>query len=99
MKNSEEPHMKKLNLRMALLGLLIAFASAFAGASMMATREASAEIRATPQPQAFQTGGQLSVPILKEIAATLHQMDSRLARLETLAQKMQKSGVSKGVGE
>jgi hypothetical protein len=74
---------------MAVIGLLIAFAGALAGASMTATREANAEIRATPQPQAFQSGGQLSVPILKEIAATLHQMDSRLARLETLAQKMQ----------
>ena len=43
----------------------------------------------TAPPQAFQTGGQLSVPVLKEIAATLHQIDSRLARLEAVAQKLQ----------
>jgi hypothetical protein len=41
----------------------------------------------TPPPVAFQSGGQLSLPILKEISATLHQMDARLARLETAALK------------
>lgn len=81
--------MKTLTLRQTFIGLLLLAAGAIAGAAMTATREASAEIRATPQPQSFQSGGQQSVPILKEIAATLHQMDSRLARLETLAQKMQ----------
>jgi hypothetical protein len=81
--------MKKLTIRKTFIGLLLLAAGAIAGAAMTATREANAEIRATPQPQAFQSGGQLSLPILKEIAATLHQMDSRLARLETLAQKMQ----------
>jgi hypothetical protein len=29
------------------------------------------------------------VPILKEIASTLHQMDARLAKLEIAAQKLQ----------
>jgi hypothetical protein len=81
--------MKTSRFPKTAIALLLLAAGAIAGAAMSATREASAEIRATPQPQAFQTGGQLSVPILKEIAATLHQMDSRLARLETLAQKMQ----------
>jgi hypothetical protein len=81
--------MKTSRFRKTAIALLLLAAGVIAGAAMSATREASAEIRATPQPQAFQTGGQLSVPILKEIAATLHQMDSRLARLETLAQKMQ----------
>jgi hypothetical protein len=31
----------------------------------------------------------MSVPILKEIASTLHQMDARLAKLEAAAQKLQ----------
>jgi hypothetical protein len=61
----------------------------FAGASIAPSSEAQAELRATPPPQAFQSGGQLSVPVLKEIAATLRQIDSRLARLEAVAQKMQ----------
>jgi hypothetical protein len=42
---------------------------------------------ATPA-QSFQTGGQLSVPVLKEIAATLKQMDARLSRMEAIAQQM-----------
>jgi hypothetical protein len=89
--------MKNSRIGKAAMAVLLLAAGAIVGAAMSATREANAEIRATPQPQAFQTGGQLSVPILKEIAATLHQMDSRLARLETLAQKMQakKEPVSK----
>jgi hypothetical protein len=81
--------MKKLTFRQMFIGVLLLVTGAIAGAAMTSTREAHAEIRATPQPQAFQTGGQLSVPVLKEIAATLHQMDGRLARLEALAQKMQ----------
>jgi hypothetical protein len=81
--------MRKLTIRQTLIALLLVATGAIAGAAMTATREAHAEIRPTPQPQAFQTGGQLSVPVLKEIAATLHQMDSRLARLEAIAQKMQ----------
>jgi Skp family chaperone for outer membrane proteins len=81
--------MAKLKFRKAVMALLLLAAGTIAGAAMTATREAHAEIRATPQPPAFQTGGQLSVPVLKEIAATLHQMDSRLARLEALAQKIQ----------
>jgi hypothetical protein len=50
---------------------------------------AQGEIRTTAPPQAFQSGGQLSVPVLREIAATLRQIDSRLARLEAAAQKLQ----------
>jgi hypothetical protein len=52
-------------------------------------RIAHGEVRTGPPPEAFQSGGQLSVPVLKEIAATLRQIDARLARLETVAQKMQ----------
>ena len=44
--------------------------------------------------RAFQAGG---VPILKEISATLRQMDMRLARLETVAQKLQTAAVRNAV--
>ncbi|HJQ80691.1 MAG TPA: hypothetical protein VJ828_12080 [Lacipirellulaceae bacterium] len=81
--------MRLMRFRNTIMAMLLVTVGTIAGATMSATREANAEIRATPQPQSFQSGGQQSVPILKEIAATLHQMDSRLARLETLAQKMQ----------
>jgi hypothetical protein len=48
--------------------------------------------RAEMQPDAaqhFQSGAQQSVPILREIAATLKQMDARLARIETAAKQHQ----------
>jgi hypothetical protein len=48
--------------------------------------------RAEMQPDAaqhFQSGAQQSVPILREIAATLKQMDARVARIETAAKQYQ----------
>jgi hypothetical protein len=74
--------------RIVVAAALVAF-GVLAGAAISISNEAHGEIRETPPPQAFQTGGQLSVPILKEIAATLHQVDARLARLEVVAQKLQ----------
>jgi hypothetical protein len=59
------------------------------GTGFQNSNPAHGEVRTGPPPTAFQSGGQLSVPILKEIAATLHQMDARLARLEVTAQKLQ----------
>jgi hypothetical protein len=64
-------------------------AGVFAGGAVTSAKVAHGEIRQTAPPQAFQSGGQLSVPVLKEIAATLRQIDSRLARLESVAQKLQ----------
>jgi hypothetical protein len=53
------------------------------------SNKALGEVRTGPPPTSFQSGSQMSVPILKEIASTLHQMDARLAKLETAAQKLQ----------
>ena len=83
--------MRRLKLRDGLLGLTLVVAGIVGGAAVAPSRQAQAEIRTTPLPQSFQSGGQLSVPVLKEIAATLHQIDARLARLEVAAQKMQKT--------
>ena len=85
--------MRRLQLRDGLFGFLLVCAGVIAGAAVAPSHEAQAEIRATPPPQAFQSGGQLSLPLLKEIAATLHQIDARLARLEAAAQKMQTKNV------
>ena len=60
------------------------------GGVLNSPRAALGEVRRTPAPSAFQSGGERSVPILRDIAATLQQMDGRLARLETLAKQMQK---------
>jgi Skp family chaperone for outer membrane proteins len=76
-------------LQRILLAMTLLVSGVVAGAAISISNEAHGEIRATPTPQSFQTGGQLSVPILKEIAATLRQIDSRLSRLETVAQKLQ----------
>ena len=73
------------------VGMVIALVGAgvIAGANLSTTTQAVAEVRGTPEPPAFQSGGQQSVPILREISGTLRQIDMRLSRLETVAQKMQ----------
>lgn len=76
-------------LHKGAIGLALVGAGYLVGGVVPAIRTAHAEVRTSAPPQAFQTGGQLSVPILKEIAATLHQIEARLARLETAAQKLQ----------
>jgi hypothetical protein len=81
--------MNRTEFQRFVVGTALLVAGMVAGAAISTSSDARAEIRGTPPPQAFQTGGQLSVPVLKEIAATLHQMDARLARLETAAQKLQ----------
>jgi hypothetical protein len=59
------------------------------GTGLESSNQALGEVRTGPPPTAFQSGSQMSVPILKEIASTLRQMDARLAKLETAAQKLQ----------
>jgi hypothetical protein len=61
------------------------------GVSLQDSNEALGQGR-TPPPAAFQSGGQISVPLLKDISATLHQIDERLARLETVALKANTPG-------
>jgi len=77
------------SLQKGAIGLVLLCAGVLAGSVMPAGRTAHGEVRTGPPPQAFQSGGQISVPLLKEIAATLRQIDSRLARLEAVAAKMQ----------
>lgn len=68
-------------------------AGAVVGASLSPTKVAFGEVAGTPVPPAFQAG---SVPILREISATLRQIDGRLARLEVTAQKLQSAAPSRG---
>jgi hypothetical protein len=76
-------------LQKGAIGIALVTGGVLAGGVLPAVKMAHGEIRTTAPPQAFQSGGQLSVPVLKEIATTLRQIDSRLARLETMAQKLQ----------
>jgi hypothetical protein len=77
--------------RLAVGGLLLAVGMVM-GSALNSPNEARGQNRgATPPPTAFQSGGQMSVPLLKEIAGTLHQIDGRLERLEAVAMKSQLS--------
>jgi hypothetical protein len=60
-----------------------------AGAGWLPSGLPRAAAQSSDQPQHFQSGSQLSLPLLQEIAATLKQMDARLARIETAAQQLQ----------
>jgi hypothetical protein len=80
--------MKSL-FRQGAIGIALLVVGVLAGGAVPSAKLAHGEVRQTAPPQAFQSGGQLSVPVLKEIAATLRQIDSRLARLESVAQKLQ----------
>jgi hypothetical protein len=78
--------MKQFCWQKLLIGLALAAGCMLVGAAIPMTNQALGEVRGgAPEPPAFQNG---SVPVLREISATLHQMDGRLARLEVLAQKM-----------
>jgi hypothetical protein len=81
--------MTRASLYRCVLGIVLATAGVVVGSAITMSNEAHGEVRATPEPMSFQSGGQLSVPVLKEIAATLHQIDARLSRLEVAAQKLQ----------
>jgi hypothetical protein len=78
--------MKRFSWQKLLLGLALIAGCMLIGASIPTNNQALGEVRGgAPDTPSFQAG---SVPVLREISATLHQMDGRLARLEILAQKM-----------
>ena len=85
--------MKQFSWQKLLIGLALAAGCMLVGAAIPMTNQALGEVsRGAPEPPAFQRE---SVPILREVSATLHQMDGRLARMEALAQKMAaKSAIS-----
>jgi hypothetical protein len=78
-------------LQKGAIGVVLVMAGVLAGGGWPSAKVAQGEIRTTAPPPPFQSGSQQSVPVLKEIAATLRQIDSRLARLESVAQKLQTS--------
>jgi hypothetical protein len=73
----------------AVGAIALAAGGMFVGANLATTNVAQGEVRGTPEPPAFQAGDQLALPILRDISVTLHQMDARIARLESVAQKLQ----------
>jgi hypothetical protein len=77
-----------VSLRHATCAAALVVAGMFLGANVTRPTDAWAQIITTPQPQHMLSGGQLSVPILQDISATLHQIDGRLSRLEDVAKQM-----------
>ena len=78
--------MKQFSWQKLLIGLALAAGCMLVGATIPMTNQALGEVRGgAPEPPAFQQG---TVPVLRDISATLRQMDGRVARLEVLAQKM-----------
>ena len=75
-------------VRPAAIGAALLFAGMMMGSLIAPPRAAWGEVRPTPPPQAFQSGDQISVPILRDIAATLHQIDGRLSRLEVVFKEL-----------
>lgn len=67
--------------RIACLTLLVASAVC-AGAHFRPQPAARAGVRETTPKEHFLAGSERSVPVLKEISATLRQIDARLAKME-----------------
>jgi hypothetical protein len=81
--------MDRQKIQRAITALALATGGVLVGANLTTTRVVHAEIHPAPEPPSFQAGDQLALPVLREISATLHQIDARLGRLETVAQRVQ----------
>jgi hypothetical protein len=86
--------MKQFNVRRWVISLVFGACCVVLGASLSPTNQAHGEVRGTAEAPAFERSG---VPVLREISATLRQMDARLARLEAMGQKLQASATAKAV--
>jgi hypothetical protein len=80
--------LSRKGLRRAIAALMLGCVGLVAGTLIPPPGAAWGEVKPQPPPQAFQSGDQLSVPILRDIAATLHQIDGRLSRLETVFKEL-----------
>ena len=68
--------------RLVLLVGIISIAGFGAGLTLPALEPAGPMIQKWSPPEAFKSGGELSLPILREIAKTLERIDSRLQTIE-----------------
>jgi hypothetical protein len=75
--------------RSSLLCAAVLAAGWWIGAVASRPSPASAEVINAAPDQHFMSGDQLSLPILQDIANTLHQMDTRLSHLEAAADRLQ----------
>jgi hypothetical protein len=77
------------SLRNALVAAGLVGAGMLVGSTASRPSAAWGEVRDAMPPQHFQSGGQMSVPLLQEISTTLHQIEARLSRMEVMAEQMQ----------
>ena len=75
-------------VRPAAIGAALLCAGMMMGSLTAPPSAALGQARPTPPPLAFQSGDQISVPILRDIASTLHQIDGRLSRLEVVFKEL-----------
>jgi hypothetical protein len=76
------------SLRNLLCASALVGAGMFIGSNVTMPTIAWGQIISTPQPQHMLSGGQMSVPILQDISATLKEIDGRLSRMEAVAKQM-----------
>ncbi len=74
--------------RRAATCVLLIGMGVLAGAMIPPPHTAWGEVTPPAPMPAFQSGDQLSVPILRDIATTLRQIDGRLSRLETVFKEL-----------
>jgi hypothetical protein len=79
---------RPMTLRNTLCAAALVGAGMFIGSSVTMPTIAWGQIKTVPQQQHMLSGGQMSVPILQDISATLKEIDGRLSRMESLAKQL-----------
>jgi hypothetical protein len=75
-------------LRSVAMGMLLVSAGLLAGTLIPPPGAVRGEVTQPAPPNQFKSGDPLSVPILRDISATLHQIDGRLSRLEAVFKEL-----------
>src|SRR5262245_36768847 len=75
-------------LRSVVTGAILVCTGLLAGMLIPPPGAVQGEVMQPPPPNQFKSGDQLSVPILRDISATLHQIDGRLSRLEAVFKEL-----------
>jgi hypothetical protein len=75
-------------MRSVVMGALLIGIGLLAGTLVPPPGAVWGEVTQPPPPNQFKSGDQLSVPILRDISATLHQIDGRLSRLEAVFKEL-----------
>lgn len=83
-----KPDASSRSLRTVFCAAALVSAGMFLGSNFTMPEIAWGQIVTTPQPQHMLSGGQMSLPILQDISATLKEIDGRLSRMEGLAKQL-----------